>query len=89
MLLEAEASAPISPALPVRIVRLLTLLSATAMSYVITLAPAKKTPLLAPPAVGCATCWAAKYCAAFSALPSPQPPPNCPLVPRPKHPKVM
>lgn len=44
----------------------------------------EKAPAPAPLAGGCATCWAAKYCAAFSALASPQPPPNCPLVPRPK-----
>ncbi|MFD1872227.1 hypothetical protein [Hymenobacter bucti] len=34
------------------------------------------------PAVGCATCWAAKYCAVFS-LASPQPPVECPLLPQP------
>ncbi|TVT38296.1 hypothetical protein FNT36_19035 [Hymenobacter setariae] len=34
------------------------------------------------PVVGCATCWAAKYCAVFS-LAGPQPPPECPLLPQP------
>ncbi|MGI4867450.1 MAG: hypothetical protein ACRYFZ_26260 [Janthinobacterium lividum] len=39
-------------------------------------------PLPLVPAVGCGTCWAAKYCAAFSPE-GPQPPPSCPLVPKP------
>lgn len=49
-----------------------------------TLASEEKAPVPAAPAVGCATCWAAKYCASFSALSAPQPPPNCPLVPKPR-----
>lgn len=61
---------------------LISLLSATTMPYAFTLNPGKKAPAPAWPAVGCAHCWAAKYCASFSALASPQPPPNCPLVPR-------
>lgn len=52
------------------------------MRYVIPSASEKKASVPAPPTVGCATCWAAKYCASFSALASPQPPPNCPLVPK-------
>lgn len=40
------------------------------------------TPAPEGPVVGCATCWAAKYCASFS-LTGPQPPPACPLLPRP------
>ncbi|MBJ6141877.1 hypothetical protein [Hymenobacter sp. BT559] len=39
-------------------------------------------PAPTAPAVGCATCWAAKYCAVYS-LAGPQPPPECPLLPQP------
>jgi len=47
----------------------------------------EKGPAPTAPVGGCVTCWAAKYCAAFSALSSPQPPPNCPLLPHPKREK--
>jgi len=56
------------------------------MPYSATLILEEKAPAPRPPLGGCATCWAAKYCAAFSALASPQPPPNCPLLPQPKRP---
>lgn len=55
------------------------------MSRFTRFAAEEKAP--APPVGGCATCWAANYCAAFSALASPQPPPNCPLLPKPPRPK--
>ena len=58
------------------------MLAVTTMHLPAATSPAQPKPAPSAPAVGCATCWAAKYCAAFS-LESPQPPPTCPLLPKP------